>query len=204
MKGHLMENWKSNIVNEMKKKMDEGHVLEFVHTPKCSGRYAREYLRDLGIKNNGHHRPNKNHTNRIFFTIIREPAARFESQLNWRLGQWGGRLTSKSRKDIGVPKKKWDKSMSLNDIMEQMTDKQIVGFRPYRSLVYWSQGVDLLITVDELLPTLKLLGFDIVRKHKPKGVSKKNRGILSVENIRRLRNIFSEDVQLFKHWTRND
>lgn len=206
-----MKNWKLNIVNEMKKKMDEGYALTFVHTPKCAGSYAKHYLRDLGIRNRGHTRAVKKRRNKVFFTTIREPVARFESLLNYRLGCFrrdyrnnlrnfygGNGLTDRRGNQRRVP------IGSLNDIVENMTDEQILGFKPYRSLTYWSQGVDLLITIDEFLPTLDLLGFDITRKHARKNVSKKNRGTFSEETKTRVGNLFAKDMELFQHWTRDD
>ena len=71
--------WK--IIKENKKNEE----LCFIHTPKCGGSYAGLILRDLGIKYKGHRRAKKN--DGITFTIIRDPVKRFESLINYRLGE---------------------------------------------------------------------------------------------------------------------
>ena len=83
-----------------------------------------------------------------------------------------------------------------------MTDKEIISFNPYRTLKYWTENVKLLITIDEFIPTLKLLGYNIEKIYPPKNISYKNRGILNDENRLRIEKIYNEDMKIYKHWTR--
>ena len=50
------------------------------------------------------------------------------------------------------PRKDWpddlkyaytDETITLNEVVKKMTDEQIVGFSPYRSLEYWVKNVDI-------------------------------------------------------------
>lgn len=190
--------WKMAIINEIKQKLDQGEKLTFIHSPKCAGIFAEGICAHFNIASIGHCRAKKKDGKT--FTIIREPAARFESLLNYR-------LTEKA------PRQDWphnlkhvyhDKSLSLNYIIENMSDSEITGFRPYRTLKYWSENIDLLLTIEEFIPTLKIFGFKITKKFPKKNVSIKDRGYLSEDNRQRIRELYQEDVQLYNQWTRLD
>jgi hypothetical protein len=133
-----------------KKNKDKDQLI-FIHTPKCSGTYISEILKDLKIYNKEHRQAIQNEG--INFTVIRDPIERFESLLNYRL-------------DESCPREDWpkhlyyvynDKSINLNDIVNMMSDKDIVSFVPYRSLTYWSTNIDIIITVDQLHEFLKFM-----------------------------------------------
>ena len=97
--------------------------LVFIHTPKCAGSYVSTILSHLKIKNNAHKQATPN-DKYIYFTVIRDPVERFESLLNYRLGE------KKPRRDW--PKKLSyvykDKNINLNEIVSKMTDNEILGF----------------------------------------------------------------------------
>jgi len=60
-----------------------------------------------------------------------------------------------------------------------MTDNQILGFSPYKTLNYWTQNVDIIITIDELPRLLEYFGYKYDEKiFISKNVSKKIRGKL--------------------------
>jgi len=181
-----MEWWKTVKKKKRKKK------LVFIHTPKCGGTYAGEIFKDLGIKNKFHNRANKR--DGITFTIIRDPVDRFESLLNYRLtarrprSDWPINLRGVYRK----------KNISLNKIVKRMTNVQIRGFRPYKTLVYWSKNVDIIITIDKLPELLNFFGYKYDKnKYKRKNVSKKTRGKLDENTRARIAKLFAPDVLLY-------
>jgi hypothetical protein len=189
--------WKMDIILRMKNKIKrKGKVLKFIHIPKCAGSYASQYIDNLNIINKGHHVATI--FDKFSFTIIRNPVDRLISLLNYRLNaphprrDWPERL-----KDFH-----YDKSKTLDDVILNMTDKEIISFNPYRTLKHWTQNIKLLITVDEFIPTLKLLDYNIDNIYLPKNISYKNRGILSDGNRERIANIYNEDMKLYEHWTR--
>ena len=188
--------WKKELILNLKKQIDNGKKFTFIHTPKCGGLYAGTILKDLNINNKHHNQGTKN--DGITFTIIREPAERFESLLNYRLG------FQEPREDF--PNKlrymHYNKSISLNKIVNNMTDKDILNFKPYRSLSYWSKNVKLFITIKELIPTLELLGYEIKKDYPPINVSKKTRGKLDKKIKERIRKLYHNDCLLFKNKTR--
>ena len=49
-----------------------------------------------------------------------------------------------------------------NVILKRMNRRQITGFYPYRTLQFYCHNVDLCITVDELIPFLKEIGFSLI------------------------------------------
>ena len=106
-KKDFIENIKTNKINK---------PLIFVHTPKCAGSYVVQILKDLKITDI-HHTQAKRDGNAIYFTVIREPIKRFESLLNYRLGE-------------SCPRKDWPQHLhyvyntriSLNRIIKKMTD----------------------------------------------------------------------------------
>ena len=132
--------------------------------------------------------------------FIRNPVDRFESFLNYRLGERGPRADWPRHldyvyKNILIP---------LNFIVKRMNRRQITSFYPYGTLSYWTQNVDLCITVDELIPFLNEMGFNIEEKKEVINSSPKFRGKLSQENRDRLARIFEEDMKLFNIWTRTE
>ena len=106
--------------------------LVFIHTPKCAGSYVSNILSHLKIKNNGHKQATPDNKY-IYFTVIRNPIERFESLLNYRL-------------DEKNPREDWpkhlsyvyyDKNINLDEIISKMTDIEILGFSPYKTIDYW-------------------------------------------------------------------
>ena len=191
--------WKMEIILKMKKKINRGvKILKFIHIPKCAGSYASQYIEKLNIINKGHHRASI--YDKFSFTIIRNPVDRLISLLNYRLNaphprpDWPERLINFH----------YDKSKTLDDVISNMSDKEIISFSPYRTLKYWTENVKLLITIDEFLPTLKILGYNIETIFPPKNISDKNRGILNDENRMRIEKIYNEDMKIYKHWTRDN
>ena len=188
--------WKMAIINEIKQRLYQGEKLIYIHIPKCAGTFASSVCVNFDIVHFGHRRAKKK--DELVFSLIREPAARFESLLNFRLNEKTARSDWPSNLEYVYS----HKSLSLNYIIENMSDSEITGFRPYRTLKYWSKNIDLLLTIEEFIPTLKIFGFKITKKFPKKNVSIKNRGCLSEDNRQRIRELFQGDMQLYKHWTR--
>lgn len=204
--------WKLEIINNIKNKMERGAKLVFVHTPKCGGTYANECLSVLGVKTIGHTHPTlsnivkyESNDEEVYFTIIREPVERFESFLNFRL--WKQRLHDfpihmKNNKDVIIEN---NEKYTLNKMMNKLRGYDYNLFIPYRNLKYWTTNMDLCITINEFLPFMEILGYDInkVKDISSKNVSIKNRGILSEENKEILRQIYKEDIIIYNYWTRS-
>jgi len=166
--------------------------LIFIHTPKCGGSYVATILSHLNIKNKGHTQANPHE--HISFTVIRNPVERFESLLNYRLCE-------------KTPRNDWpkhlsyvyqDKTVQLNEIVSQMSNEEILGFSPYKTLTYWTKNVDIIITIDNLP---KMLGyFDYtydINLFKPVNVSTKTRGHLDQHNKDRIAHLFNDDMVLY-------
>ena len=167
--------------------------LVFIHTPKCAGTYVSNILKHLNIKNNGHVNAILDR-NYIFFTVIRNPIDRFESLLNYRLNE-------KS------PRHDWpkhliyvyeNKNISLDEIVSKMSDSDILGFSPYKTLNYWSQNVNIIITLDNLPKLLEYFGYTYdIDLFKPLNVSNKIRGTINQYNRDRIKKLFNDDVELY-------
>lgn len=168
--------------------------LIFVHTPKCAGSYVSGILSQLKIKNIGHSQAIPNESN-IYFTVIRNPVERFESLLNYRLGET-------------LPRNDWPKhllyvyadkdTIQLNEIVSKMTDEEILGFLPYRTINYWTKNVDIIITLDNLPKMLKYFGYTYDKSlFKPNNISNKIRGKLNQENKDRINILFKDDNLLY-------
>lgn len=90
-----------------------------------------------------------------------------------------------------------DETITLNEIISKMTNEQILGFFLYRTLVYWTENVDIIITLENLPKMLGYFGYTYdANLFKPLNVSKKIRGTLNDENINRLKILFEDDVIL--------
>lgn len=167
--------------------------LVFIHTPKCGGLYVSTILSYLKIKNNGHIQATPNN-NFIYFTVIRNPIERFESLLNYRL-------------DSEIPHYEWpkhlsyvyyDKNVTLDEIVSKMTDDEILGFSPYKTIYYWTKNVDIIITLDNLSKMLEYFGYEYdINSFRPIHVSNKIRGKLNEENKDRIKELFIDDVKIY-------
>lgn len=178
--------------NKIKNLKNNEH-LTFIHTPKCGGTFVRNILTKLNISVKGHKRAHPKNDG-ITFTVIRNPIERFESLINFRLGE------KKPRKDW--PKSLnyvWnDNSVNLNKIVGKMTDKQILGFKPYRTLCYWSKNIDIFITIEQLEEFLSFFGYkiDIINFEK-RNVSNKIRGTFNKVTKNRISKLYRQDMALF-------
>jgi hypothetical protein len=170
--------------------------LVFVHTPKCGGTYVRQILKDLNILNKGHSVANPE-DNAIHFTVIREPVSRFESLLNYRLS------AENLRND-------WPKHLHhvhkdntpLNKIVKQMSDTDIISFKPFKTLHYWTQNIDICIQINEIKELLEIFGYDYDETtYAPANVSPKKRGKLNKKNKERIQKLFKKDMKIFNKWT---
>ena len=175
------------------RKLKKNKHLTFIHTPKCGGTFVNNILTKLNITSKGHKRAHPKNDG-ITFTVIRNPIERFESLINYRLGE------KKPRKDW--PKSLnyvWNnKSVNLNKIVGKMTDKQILGFKAYRTLCYWSNNIDIFITIDKLEEFLSFFGYkiDIINFEK-RNVSKKIRGTFNKVTKNRISKLYRKDMVLF-------
>ncbi len=174
-------------------KSNKNKNLIFIHTPKCGGSYVSNILSHLKITNKGHEQAILNN-NYCYFTVIRNPVERFESLLNYRL-------------DEDTPRGDWPKHLSyvyddinikLDEIISKMTDEEILGFSPYRTINYWIKNVDIIITLDNLPKLLEYFGYTYdINFFKPVNVSNKLRGKINQDNNDRLQNIFYDDVKIY-------
>ena len=189
-----MENTNNiNYWNKIKIKK-ENQPLIFIHTPKCGGKTAKDVFSQLNINIKGHIQAEQG--DGIAFTIIRHPVERFESLMNYRLGEDGGSGRWPPKKLRYVLQ---DKSISLNQIVEKMSDKKIRGFSPYQSLCYWSKNIDIFITIDKLEEFLLCFGYTInLDMFEKKNVSKKERGTFNDSTKKRISDLYSDDMALFK------
>ncbi len=195
---NIIPKWKQKIIEFIKSKVESGSKLSFIHTPKCAGTYAAKYLELNKINNKQHNRANKR--DGYTFTIIRDPIDRYESLLNYRL----------SRKKLG---KDWprrlkhalhNESIMLDQIVENMTKREIKNFTPYNTLRYWVKGVHLVLTIEEFLPFMKMMGYNINKVFERENVSKKTRGKLNEKNRERIKSIYIRDYEVYNYWTRKD
>jgi hypothetical protein len=166
--------------------------LVFIHTPKCGGSYVSTILSHLKIKNNGHLQaiPNNKY---IYFTVIRNPVERFESLLNYRLGETNPRDDWPKHLSYVY----YDKSVNLDVIVSKMTDEEILGFSPYKTIDYWTKNVDIIVTLDNLPKMLKYFGYEYdVNYFKSVNVSNKIRGKINQDNKHRIKKLFNHDVKI--------
>ena len=180
-----------NNIEELLKKSSVRKLI-FIHTPKCGGSYVSTILAHLNIINKAHTPAIKDEG--INITIIRNPVERFESLLNYRLceqkprGDWPENLKYVYE----------DKNITLNEIVSKMNDKQIVSFFPYKTLIYWTTNVDVIITIDQLPVLLKHFGYTYDDTLFTKiNVSKKSRGTFNDESVNKIKTLYNDDMILF-------
>lgn len=167
-------------------------MLTFIHTPKCMGTYTGKILESLKIPNKGHTKFSS--LDAITFTIIRDPVDRFESLLNFRSNLPPDPIPGKIKHSV-TPSILYE-NLSLDEIVSKMSDEEILGFKPYNTLVYWTEGVDIVITIDELPELLGRFGY-VYPEFKKENVSVKTKGSFGEKTRTRIKMLFAEDVNLF-------
>jgi hypothetical protein len=204
-----MQKWKLNIINSYAEQIKNGFTLGYVHIPKTGGTFARWVFEEIPEIKYLYHNQAKEDEKKIFFATIREPADRFESLLNMTF--WFNNILKRNLLDHHLPKRMHhvfhNKNISLDETVSLMTDadiKHIQDTKAFASLDYYSKNVGLMITIDEFLPTLNLLGFTIKKQYVKNNVSEKLRGKFSIETKRRIRKLFSKDFKIWNLWTRKD
>ena len=87
-----------------------------------------------------------------------------------------------------------------------MTDKQVLGFRPYRTQSHFVAHVDICFTIDEVPEAIAIMSSieHPVTDLPYKNVSRKSRADLSAKSLERIRGIFKQDVEIWNRWTRLD
>lgn len=171
---------------------NQDRKLIFIHTPKCGGAYVSKILNDLNISKKGHHQAIKNEG--INFTVIRDPIDRFQSLLNYRLGESAPRNDWPKHLDYVYN----DTNVTLNNLITKMTDAEILGFRPYSSLIFWTTNIDIIITIDQLHELLSFFGYQYdENKYAPINMSLKVRGSINNKNRNRIANLYKDDIILF-------
>ena len=193
-----MRKWKLKYLDELVKHKD-ATKLTFIHTPKCAGTYAGDVLERLNIRNKGHTRAINLKQNELTFTIIRDPVSRFESLLNFRFAQdpridWPTHLLPAFN----------NRSLSLNWFVNHMTNEQLVSFKPYMTLAFWTQNVDICLTIDELKPFLEHLGHRFPDDIEPRNISIKRRGSFNEQVKKKLAKLFGYDYQIYNFWSQPD
>ena len=188
----MLYHWKK--IKEEKK----GLKLVFIHTPKCGGSYVNSILRYLRIKRNGHLQATKELQEKyITFTVIREPVERFESFLNYRLGE----ITPRSDWPEYLNHAFMNKSITLNEIIKLIQKKDIEQLHPYKTLEYWTENIDIIITMKDLRPLLTYFGYRYNnRRFKRCNISKRNRGSLNEESKEKVKEIFIDDLKLYNQF----
>ena len=188
--------------NEVKKKK-RNRPIDFVHIPKTGGTFVKSVLKQTNISITSRygstiksHTPKKNIHN-INFTVIRHPVDRFESFLNFRLNEKQAR--SDWPKKVRNVYNKNNKNTTLNDIVAKMTKTDILSFSPFRTIKYYTQDMDIFITINKVEKFLRFFGYKVnVDSFKKKNVSPKTRGTLSAKTRRRIARIYSEDMKIYK------
>jgi len=188
----MIYHWKK--IKEEKK----GLKLVFIHTPKCGGSYVNSILRYVRIKRNGHLQATKELQEKyITFTVIREPVERFESFLNYRLGE----ITPRSDWPEYLNHAFMNKSIRLNEIIKLIQKKDIEQLHPFKTLEYWTENIDIIITMNDLRPLLTYFGYRYNnRRFKRCNISKKNRGSLNEESKEKVKEIFIDDLKLYNQF----
>jgi len=165
--------------------------LCFVHTPKCGGISVNHLLNNMGIELNGHIRPKDQ--NKTYFTIVRHPVDRFISLLNYRLQELQPRADFPRRLHYAHYN-----NVSLNEIILNLTNEELLSFKPFRTLEYWTEGCQHVIAINQLQPFLATYGYYFnIADLKKMNVSKKTRGEVDMGIKGRLSAVFKKDMQIY-------
>jgi len=196
-----MSGWTNKVWHDVKKNKNNCELL-FIHTPKCGSSYIINILKDINIKHKRHHTPatQLDQQKYITFTIIRHPIPRFESLIN--------NLLDKRKKIKDMPylnhlfdeeTKEWDKTLSLNQILELFNDDQILNnVKTMKSLTEFSNNIDIILTIDQFGDFLSFFGYKInLNNYERVNVSYKIRGGFDMVSLKRIEQIYLKDINLY-------
>lgn len=179
-----------NHLKQLKKA--KGDKLCYIHTPKAYGTFVNTICKDLGIMYIGHKRAV--HSKMINFTVVRNPVDRFISLINYRLQEKEPRADFPER----LHPMHYNRQFGLEEIITQLTHDEILSFKPFRTLEYWTQGCDAIITLNQVQPFLAHFGHEYDQNlYPPLNVSKKERSQVSNDTRKRLEEIFSIDMVIW-------
>lgn len=176
-------------------RLSKNKPLGYVHTPKCGGNYVKSILVDLNVRCFYHSKTSdEEYNNHIVFTVFRDPIKRFESFLNYRLS---------NKLLIDFPKNTLmlitqNKIQNLDEVLNNLTDENILSFYPFATLNYWYHNIDIVISIDQIHEFLSFFGHNYdISKYKPKNISEKKYGTLSEQSIQRLKICLKDDILLY-------
>lgn len=187
------------ILDYFKNELAKGKKLTFIHIPKCGGTFVRHFLPKKYIKyKTGHQPATKNDV--PCFSIIRHPVERFESVLRYRMDRID---QYKDLKNIVNLLKLTESSISLENIVNHMTDEDILSMDPFQSIEYYKKNVQFMILIEYFVPMLKYLNIYCKEIDISLKVNKTNHsmyGELSQKNKERILNLFESDYILYEYW----
>lgn len=174
------------------------HAFQFVHIPKCGGTAIKTMLNSCshGIVYNLYpfHKPATGH--RRSFAVIREPARRFESFLNYRLGE------GEPRKDWnweGVPA--WGTVLDVAELLDTVPNETMRAFNPFLTQIsYLHATTNILCSPSDVLPFLQRGNITCRADVQRENSATKHRGVLRVDQQERIRGVFWEDDQLWRQF----
>jgi hypothetical protein len=92
----------------------------------------------------------------------------------------------------------YDKNVNLDEIVSKMTDKDILGFSPYKTIDYWTKNVNIIVTLNNLQKMLKYFGYEYDdNSFKSVNVSNKIRGKINQQNKDRIKELFNNDDKIY-------
>lgn len=174
------------------------HAFQFVHIPKCGGTAIKTMLNSCshGIVYNLYpfHKPASG--DRRSFAVIREPARRFESFLNYRLGE------DEPRKDWewdGVPA--WGTVADVAELLDTVPNETMRAFSPFLTQIsYLHTTTNILCSPSDVLPFLGRENITCRSDVQRENSARKHRGALRADQHERIRGVFWEDDQLWRQF----
>lgn len=183
-------------INRIQKKIKKNQPLVFIHTPRTGGTSVKKLMKKLNIKSLGHKQSPKRNDIGITFTIIRDPVQRYESWINHNLEkpiEKANTLISKYR----------NTALEINEIVKKISDHDIlINNGVYKTLAFWTNNVDICITIDQLKDFLNMFGYCVKDDDlRNLNSSKKCRGKFNGETINRISKLFIRDELIYSLWT---
>lgn len=195
------------VLDQVKKEI-QNKPLTFIHIPKCAGTFVRNFLPKINKTKNKSLRMlyKSNHDKATYkdvpaIAIIRDPLERFESMLRFRFD----RLDKyPDLQKIVHHLKSQQKKVSLNNIIEQMSDTEVLNIQPFRTLSFYKDNIIFMTTIDKFIPVLNYLGFnskEVNMDLKINSTNVKDYDRLSQQNQNRIKKLYHDDFELYRKWT---
>lgn len=191
----VLPQWKVRLLVDL---LADMHAPIFLHIPKTGGTTVKGLCKRYNIETCKHNLGVLSRKRRrMVFCVVRNPVDRFESFLNYRLGQ----LNIRPDWPVRIAYRK--KEMGLSKVLRRFKSPMITNLKPFRTLKNFVDVSNICFTIQEIPEAIAIMKcLDKVPKLGKANVSVKKRSPLNKASRDRIQRLFKKDMDIYEKWSR--